>query len=237
LLVGYLLAFNVGCVHSTRGLRNPGDALVVLPAVHGSPKAVLVYLDGLAPADATTSESRDLFVAEATKRGFAVLLPRTRGPYCDWQKDPRAWLCWPTELRTSERRQVLVAIASSAEATGASWPSVPLVAVGFSNGGFAASHFLDGAIENRFVAVGIINGGAAGDFRWSDVGSNSPKAVLLAATEDKFQFPTMMRLREGLAARGARFDWQVRDGGHALTQGDVERVLEALEIEVLQLSK
>ncbi len=115
-----------------------------LPASNQAPNAVVVFLHGMMPPDASAAGQQQVVAQAAETLGVAALFPRGRPGLCAWDKSVLDQYCWPTS------RDVVDAHAPS---FAAEWDaSLGLMqqalnvaitrryVLGFSNGGYFASY-------------------------------------------------------------------------------------------------
>ncbi len=185
---------------------------------------MIVFLHGMAPSPARILQHTAPLAREAAARGVAVLAPLGTTGLCDWSEEVKHFLCWPT------RAEHDAALATTAERLRRDLhetarllgrpESLPAVLVGFSNGGFAATHLaIVGDLDLRGLAV--LHAGS----RLPTPRERAVPTLLRAATGDEWHHPTMVALRDKMAEAGWDAVWQEREGPHALTETDVDALL------------
>jgi predicted esterase len=163
----------------------------------------------------------------ATARGFALLVPRGRLGLCDWKPEFLNWYCWPSTPRTAA---LASDIAQSwqplwqalAERLGKRDQPRRRFVIGYSNGGFFAA-LLAARGDVDFGAYAIAHAGAV-EPSWFDPEHPAPM-LLIAAEGDAGQAPLMEDLHQRLREAGWPHEYRIREGGHALTAGDIEDAL------------
>lgn len=203
-----------------------GGGCFARPAAPGA--ALVVYLHGMHPPTAAgiaEELERQARVARlATARGFAVLALRGRQGQC-LADGVRDWFCWPSNERTAEDGRGVVdawtRALAGAERRGARGRRLLL---GFSNGGYFAALIATRALM-RFDAIAIAHGGPVEPV---EARGAKPPVVLLTADEDA-SIESMMRLDRALSRAAWPHAIVTRDGGHALTEEDVEAALTFFE--------
>jgi predicted esterase len=185
-----------------------------------APRPLLVYLHGL-HTDANVGEEldRQARVARlANERGVDMLALRGRLGACE--RLPETY-CWPSNERTADRGPAVVAgwepALAAATRRGASGARYLL---GFSNGGYFAALVATRALV-PFDAVAIAHGGPVEPVRAR--GAKPP--VLLLTADDDASLPEMKRLDVALGRERWPHAIASRDGGHELTDGDIESAL------------
>ena len=200
------------------------DTCFLLP--EGNPKdaSILVYLHGMYKDRGATNEWN--VVRTASKRGFAVVIPRGKRGQCPWRAELKDFFCWPQDAEDAPTMKSTVA-----EWDKVLWQVDALLEKGthrryvlaFSNGGFFADYL---ATQGLFQAqaYAIVNGGPLAP------PSSKAKAVpmlLVAAEDDKEEGASgkMKELHETLTKSGWLHAYCPRAGGHALSADDVDAAL------------
>ena len=200
----------------------PQDTCFAIPDAHDANTPVLVYLHGMYQGHGSPEEWSA--VREATRRGFAVVIPRGKRGYCAWKAELKDHFCWPTEVEDPQPFKTVVA-----EWDKVLWQVDALLeggthkryVLGFSNGGFFAEYL---AAERLFPAQGfaIVNGGGLVP---PPKTAKPPPVLLVAAHDDPYQSGKMRELHEGLGKAGWPHAWCARPGSHALATEDVDAAL------------
>ena len=198
------------------------DTCFLLP--EGNPKdaPILVYLHGMFKDRGAADEWNA--VRSASKRGFAVVVPRGKRGQCPWRAELKDFFCWP-----QDPEDVPTMKSTVAEWDKVLWQVDALLEKGvhkryvlaLSNGAFFAD-FL--ATQGLFQAqaYAIVNGGSLAP------PSSKAKAVpmlLVAAEDDKDQAPKMKELHETLTKSGWAHAYCPRSGAHTLSTDDVDMAL------------
>lgn len=200
----------------------PQDTCFALPDVHDGKTPVLVYLHGMYEGHGSPDEWSA--VLEASRRGFAVVLPRGRRGYCAWKAELKDHFCWPTEVDDPEPFRAVVKswdkVLWQVDALLEGGPHKRYV-LGFSNGGFFAEYI---AAKGLFLADGwaVVNGGS---LLRPEKQTKPPAMMLIAADEDPSQGPKMRGLHDELAHAGWTHAFCTRAGGHPITADDVDAAL------------
>ncbi|MBX3187690.1 MAG: hypothetical protein KF819_11770 [Labilithrix sp.] len=202
----------------------PGGGCFAAPAeIKPNATPLVVYLHGRhAPVNVGDELERQTRVARlATARGYAVLALRGAQGQCS---DPAyaAFWCWPSNERNASDGAAFVARWSDAlRAAEAKIGRERRVLLGFSNGGYFAALIASRELMS-FDAVAVAHAGPVMPMRPS---SPSPPPMLLVTAEDDSANPEMLRLDAELTREGWLHATVEREGGHALTEWDVETAL------------
>jgi predicted esterase len=179
---------------------------------------MIVYLHGMyAPSFASEELDRQSRLAKAAiARGFSVLALRGRQGQCTRQEVADYW-CWPSNEGSADAGPSTVsAWASALEEADARAGRGRRYLFGFSNGGYFAALIATRALM-PFDAIAIAHAGPVEPVR--PVGPRTP-LLLLTADGDPSVFSMML-----LDTELTRAKWShaivTRDGGHALTGGDI----------------
>jgi predicted esterase len=208
------------------GLQPLGEACLALPGDASASTPVVLYLHGLFPSDFPQQSliaQRELAQMVAA-RGFALLVPRGRLGLCDWKPELLNWYCWPSTARTAPLAAEIAASwqplwKALDEKLGASETPRKRFVLGYSIGGFFAA-LLAARGDVPFDAYAIAHAGSV-EPCWFD--PTRPRPVLLIAAEgDLWQAPLMELLHLRLLEAGWPHEYKIRQGGHALTAGDIE---------------
>jgi predicted esterase len=212
------------------GLEPLGEACLALPPGAPSDVPVVLYLHGMFPSDYPQQSliaQREL-ATMATARGFALLVPRGRLGLCDWKPELLNWYCWPSTMRTAQLAPEIVQgwtplwKALDDRLGGSADRPRKRFVLGYSNGGFFAA-LLAARGDLPFDAYAIAHGGAV-EPCWFDPSRPAPM-LLLSAEGDQWQAPLMAELHERLDEASWPNEHRIRQGGHALTAGDIEDAL------------
>jgi poly(3-hydroxybutyrate) depolymerase len=196
----------------------PSDTCFAIPDPPPKNAPILVYLHGMFEGHGSAEEWAR--VRDATRRGFAVVVPRGKRGNCAWTAELQNHFCWPQETEDPASFKHVVA-----EWDRVLWQVEALLeegthkryVLGFGNGGAFASHlaangFFDGS------AFAIVHAEALAPH------VKSPKAppILLVAAQDDAK---MKELHDGLARAGWPHAYCPRAGGAALAAEDVDVAL------------
>lgn len=201
--------------------QSTSDACFAIPTGNTKDAPVLVYLHAMFAGRGSSAEWEA--VRAATKRGFAVVLPRGRRGACEWRAELKDDFCWPQDAED----------VPAIKATVAEWDKVL----------WQAEALLDKGTHRRYV-LGSGNGAAfaevlatqglfqANAFVAVDGATPAPgtkgRAVplmLVAPEEDREQAPKMKDLHEALTKSGWSHAWCPRTGAPALAADDVDMAL------------
>ena len=195
----------------------PQDTCFAIPDAHDAKTPIVIYLHGMFEGHGSPEEWAA--VRDATKRGFAVIIPRGKRGLCAWKAELKDHFCWPTEAEDPEPFKSVVLewdkVLWQVDALLEGGPHKRYV-LGFSNGGLFAEYL---AAQNVFPAQGwaIVNGGALVPPQKS---SKSPM-VLVAAPDDA----KMKELHDGLTKVGWLHAWCTRPGAPTISAQDVDTAL------------
>lgn len=182
----------------------------------------LVYLHGMyPPASASDELDRQSRLAKAaTAKGFSVLALRGHQGQCARAEVADYW-CWPSNERSADAGPGYVdAWGMALAATEARVGRGKRFLLGFSNGGYFAALIAARALM-PFDAIAIAHAGPVEPVR-----PTGPKTPLLLLTADGDpSVLSMMLLDTELSGVGWPHAMVTRDGGHALTDGDIAYAL------------
>jgi predicted esterase len=201
-----------------------GGGCLAMPRRSNAP--LLLYLHGRYDASqpAEELERQQRVAKKATERGFAVLALRGELGACK-RAEFTNWYCWPSNERTAEAGPTFVGRWSTAleEATrrGATGDRFVL---GFSNGAYFSGLI---ATRSLFDAGAFIV--AAGGPVDPIVRANRMPPILLLTGDDDISADDTVRFGRLLTRAGWPNDIYAREGGHQLTNGDVDAVLTFLD--------
>jgi predicted esterase len=233
---------------STGPLANPGSAEVLHDCADGleplavggcwsapavQPEGLVVYLHGLYPSATPAEElDRQARVAKlASAKKFATLALRGQEGECT-NPERAAYVCWPSNERNATDADRFVAAWTPAleEARrrlglgATAGRAVPRYVLGFSNGGYFAGLLATrGLFEAKAFAVAHA-GPVEPVGAWPHGAASRPPILLLSADDDASQ-PDMVKFETELGRFGWQVETAVRDGGHALTDSDVDAAL------------
>jgi poly(3-hydroxybutyrate) depolymerase len=138
----------------------PSDTCFAIPEPHDANTPILVYLHGMYQGHGNPGEWSA--VREATKRGFAVIVPRGKRGLCAWKAELKDHFCWPTEADDPHAFKSIVA-----EWDRVLWQVDAILeggahkryVLGFSNGGEFAEYL---ATQGTFAAqaYAVVDGSA-----------------------------------------------------------------------------
>lgn len=202
--------------------QSTAEACFALPAGETKDAPILLYLHGMFK----DHEAKEEWAAvhAATKRGFAVVIPRGKRGACAWKADVKDFFCWPQEPEDTAEMKATVA-----EWDKVLWQVDALLDPGkhrryvlaFSNGGFFAEHLATHGLFDA-QAWAIVNGGALVP---PGTKTKATPMLLVAAEDDKDQAPRMKELHDTLTKVGWPHAYCPRPGPHGLTPEDVDQSL------------
>lgn len=190
------------------------------------PAAVLVMLHGLGMRPEVLAP----FPA-AMRLPVAAVVPR--GPVT-WPDGGRAW--WPVDPAARARRlaagqgvdlcdrqpagreRARDALSACLQQVARDWPGLPVMALGFSQGGMLAlDHLLHAAVSPRWAGLALLSSSRL-DWRsqaaaWSRL-AGLPVLVAHGRQDCDLAFRAGEGLRDSLRQAGAQVDWRPFDGGH-----------------------
>ena len=183
---------------------------------------MLVYLHGMyAPASASEERDRQSRLAKAaTAKGISVVALRGRQGECARAEVADYW-CWPSNERSADAGPAFVeAWGTALAAAEARVGRGKRYLLGFSNGGYFAALIATRALL-PFDAIAIAGAGPVEPVR-----PQGPRTPLLLITADNDpSVVSMMLLDTELAGVSWPHAMVTRDGGHALTDGDIAYAL------------
>jgi len=199
----------------------PQDTCFAIPDAHDAKTPVLVYLHGMYEGHGNPAEWS--VVREATKRGFAVIIPRGKRGLCAWKAELKDHFCWPTEVDDPQPFKAIVAdwdrVLWQVDAILEGGPHKRYV-LGFSNGGQFAEYL---ATQGTFSAqaFAVVNGAAL----MPPTKVSRPPPMLLVTAPVAEDASKMKELHESLAKASWTHAWCTRPGEHALDAADVDAAL------------
>jgi predicted esterase len=206
----------------------PGDTCFAVPEPHNKDTPILVYLHGMYTGHGSAEEWE--LVKGATKRGFAVVIPRGKRGMCAWKAELKDYFCWPQEAEDPQAFKSIIG-----EWDKVLWQVDAILeggthkryVLGFSNGGFFASFVATHGLFGG-QAYAIVNGGQLAP---PPKPAKPAPLLLVSATEDADQGPKMKELHEGLSKVGWSHAYCTRSGPHRLAADDVDAALRFFEHE------
>lgn len=194
----------------------PGDARPGAP--------LILYLHGIYDRAGTSDEMdrQRRLALRASKKGFAVLAMRSHVGICHPDVPEFASkYCWPSNEQTADRAKELVlgwqaALDAADKRVGRGKRFV----LGFSSGGYFAGLL---ASRGLFTADGFVIA-HGGPVRPVHAEGAKPPLLLLSADDDEAQ-DTMLVLDQELTRENWAHDHYARDGGHGLTDSDIDLAL------------
>jgi predicted esterase len=123
--------------------------------------ALLIYLHGMMPPDASAASQQALVAAASDELGFVALFPKGKPGLCSWDPSVEDWLCWPTSRANVDAHAGAIIdswheqVSLLAAITGQVLDTRYLL--GFSNGGYFASFI---ALEELWPHDGAALAGA-----------------------------------------------------------------------------
>jgi poly(3-hydroxybutyrate) depolymerase len=218
LLLAVLLAAAPVCPKALQPLE---DACVVVPR---KPAALVVYFHGMLPGTTDWSRVRELSLlgAEAKRRSVALVALRGEQGLCAWSADVKQHWCWPCD------RSQLPDVGRTLERLGRVLPKLGValpapVFAGFSNGGYFTTLI---ASDTAAEAAGYVVMHAGNVTGQSFPAERARPTLLLGATKDTFQLPTMKRLSSMLDEAKWPARLSVREGVHEVTPADVKELFD-----------
>jgi len=198
----------------------PGGSCFAKPASGAKDVPVAIYLHGMT-TDAGWALREGALLAQAARGEVAVLVPLGEKGACFWSPELAHHHCWPTTQRQQPEVRQLVQrlegdLVEARRRLGGRVRGAPFL-VGFSNGGFAAAEIA--ATTGMPLAGLVVLHAGAREIGWS------VPTLLRAATGDEWHHPTMVKLRDRLAAAGTPARWEEREGPHLFTEEDAAAVV------------
>lgn len=196
----------------------PNDTCFAIPDAPPKDAPILVYLHGMFEGRGSPEEWAR--VREATRRGFAVVVPRGKRGLCAWTAELQNHFCWPQEQEdpasfkqiVKEWDRVLWQVESLLEEG-----THKRYVLGYSNGGafasyLAANGFFDGS------AFAIVHADAIPPHVKTP---QSPPILLVGVEEDA----KVKGMHEGLSKAGWPHAYCPRQGTSSLAAEDVDAAL------------
>ncbi len=217
-----LLALLLAAAPCPRVFDAVDDACVVTPE---KPSALVIYFHGMLPGATDWSRARELSLlgAEAKKRGVALVALKGEQGLCAWGDDVKQHWCFPSDKsqlpdvgRTLERLgQVLLHVKL---------PKLPPpVYAGFSNGGYFVTLVASDSKAEASAWVVMHAGNVTGQ---SFPAERARPTLLLGASRDTYQLPTMKRLKGMLDEAKWPATMSVREGVHEVTSVDAKALFD-----------
>lgn len=199
----------------------PSDTCFDIPEPHDAKTPVLVYLHGMYEGHGNPAEWAA--VREASKRGFAVIIPRGKRGLCAWKAELRDHFCWPTETDDPHAFKSIVA-----EWERVLWQVDTLLeggahkryVLGFSNGGQFAEYL---ATQGTFAAqaYAVVDGSALAP----PPKVSRPPPMLLLSSPSGDEATRMGELHDALTKASWTHAWCTRSAERALDAHDVDAAL------------
>lgn len=206
------------------GFENgPSDTCFAIPEPHDAKTPVIVYLHGMYEGHGNPAEW--FAVHEATRRGFAVIVPRGKRGLCAWKAELKNHFCWPTETDDPHAFKSIVA-----EWDRVLWQVDALLeagthkryVLGFSNGGQFAEYL---ATQGTFAAqaYAVVDGTALAP----PTKVSRPPPVLLLSSAAGDESAKMKELHDSLSKASWSHAWCTRSTEKAqiLDAHDVDAAL------------
>jgi predicted esterase len=185
---------------------------------------LVIYLHGLFEKGQLESDERDRqrrLAQRATRQGFAVLALRGSEGACMLRTERSSFVCWPSNGDTAQRASSFVRSWQPAlDAAAERHPISARYILGFSNGGYFASLLATRALF-RADAFVIAHAGPVEPV----VARGEKVPILLVSADDDLAQATMIRLDDALTELAWPHDHVARDGGHALSDTDIDVAL------------
>jgi predicted esterase len=148
------------------------------------PTRVVFFAHGMMPPDALPTAMQGIVRAAALAHGFVAVFPQGRAGLCSWDASVLEWLCWPTSQAAVDSEgpsifdEWLAAEDAIAQALGTTFEA--RYVMGFSNGGYFASHVgLEGVLE--VAGAGVV---AAGQTYITKTGAARPPFYVAVGADD-----------------------------------------------------
>lgn len=203
----------------------PSGTCLALPEGASADLPVVVYLHGMtSSASWALGEGKKL----ATKGAgdIVVLAPLGQKGACDWSPDVAEHHCWTQGNRPKDQRALAELVETLRgdllqvqKAMGRNEPIAPIL-VGFSNGGFGVAA-LAFTTDLELGGLVVLHAGTSVPIETKQ----DVPTLLRAALGDEWHHPTMVTLRDRLAAVGWAATWEEREGAHALDDSDLASIV------------
>lgn len=190
------------------------------------PVALVVYFHGMLPGDTDWSRARELSLlgAEAKQRRVALVAVKGEQGLCAWADDVKRHWCFPSD------KSQLPDVGRGLERVGRVLAQVklpklpPPVFAGFSNGGYFVTLI---ASDTKADAAGyaVMHAGSVTGQSF-DAAARGRPTLLIAATRDTYQLPTMKRLHAMLEEARWPVKLIVNDGVHEVTPADAKALFD-----------
>ncbi len=182
-----------------------------------SARPLVIYLHGMLNATTAHEASHERVRERFRDAGFDVWTPKGRLGLCDWSEDAKQSVCWPSDERTLGTAREIVHEWGEQLST-----RRPVVVVGFSNGGaFAVLLAVHGLVQGcGFVSM---HGFPAGALH-VDAGPHAP-ILLIGGTGAAWESAQMTTTTKQLDALAWPHTAKMHDGGHAVSDRDIDEVL------------
>lgn len=178
---------------------------------------LVIYLHGMFDVKTPDQATSDRFRERFRNAGFDVWAPTGRPGLCDWSEEAKHSVCWPSDER---------ALAAAREIVHEWGPQVPtrrpVIVAGFSNGG-AFTVLL--AVHGLVSACGFasMHGFPAGTLH-AESGKPAP-ILLIGGSGAAWESGLMTTATTQLRALGWPHEARMHDGGHAVSDKDLDDVL------------
>lgn len=199
-----------------------GGGCLSTASVDAGEPLLLVYLHGMySPSTVDEELDRQTRVARiARQKGVSVLALRGRQGLCTGADTASFW-CWPSNGRTAGfGREVVDGWSKALTVTDTRLGHGRRYLLGFSNGGYFAALIATRGLA-RFDAFAVAHAGPVEPLRAS--GPRVPWLLLMA--EGDPSAASMQTLDDELWEQAWPHEIVSRDGGHQLTDGDIEAAL------------
>jgi predicted esterase len=199
-----------------------GGCFAAPPAHNNGGAPLIVYLHGRYARDAAASEldRQRRLAARAAARGFAVLALRGRLGTCT-SAELADWFCWPSNEHNADAGPAFVAEwQESLSAAQERSRSRKRYLLGFSNGGYFAALIASRGLLD-VDAVVVAHGGPVEPAR----PLHRALPLLLLSADDDIAQDEMIRFDDELTREHWAHDSYARDGGHGLTDEDIDAAL------------
>lgn len=188
------------------------------------PASVVIFLHGMLPPTSSPKTMQAIMRQAAQAHGFVALFPQGRPGQCSWDPSVLDWLCFPTSQAAvdadgpaffDEWEQAQVKLESALGTT-----FTRRYVIGFSNGGYFASHI---GLEGVFPVdgAGVV---AAGQKYIVTIGDARPRFYVAAGADDAASVrDSAANLAYFLQQKGWPREYVVHPGrGHEIRADDLD---------------
>jgi poly(3-hydroxybutyrate) depolymerase len=199
----------------------PSDTCFAIPEPHDAKTPIIVYLHGMYVGHGNPAEWSAIL--DATKRGFAVIVPRGKRGLCAWKAELKDHFCWPTETDDPQPFKSIVA-----EWERVLWQVDTLLeagthkryVLGFANGGQFAEYL---ATQGTFAAQGyaVVDGSALAP----PPKVSRPPPMLLLSSPAGDDATKMKELHESLVKTSWTHAWCTRSSDKVIDAQDIDAAL------------